>query len=299
MKRITTIIISALFLIAPTASAIEFLGVELCKGSTDTTVDVPVGSSLVLESAEIGDNGGLVLLLSARSGNVMNHVDDLMTGLTGRRGDGDGDNSLEWTGGHLTGVAQRVAKKYAALAVASTDECTGRKPASAPAPEAAPAEAPRSSDVESVMTTPDPVPAAAAAVVAASHASPPESEPEPVAAAAIAAVADSNPSPPSDPVPTTNVETDFELVGAMTHSAADEIWVDVMGSIVNHTDTRYKTATFDLSLYGNEGELICVDTILVSIFKPGQERAFRDSIRCPGYEAAEIAEVRLHFAGGF
>ncbi len=85
----------------------------------------------------------------------------------------------------------------------------------------------------------------------------------------------------------------------MTHSAADETWVDVMGTIVNRTETSYKTATFDLSLYSDDGLLICVDTIAVNIFKPGQQRAFRDSIRCVGYEAAEIAEVRLQFAGGF
>jgi len=277
MIRIATTIVSALFLAAQPASAIDFFGIELCKGSTDTAVDLPIGSSLVLESVEIGDNGGLVMLLSARSGKVMNHVDDLMTGLTGQRGMGDGE-SLEWSSGRVTGVAQRVAKKYAALAVTSTDECSGIEPAPVPVPATVPTDAPPPTDVESVMTTPDPVPVAAAAVVAASQkASPPE--PEPVQAA---------PEP-----------LDFELVGAMKHSAADETWVDVMGTIVNHTDTRYKTATFDLSLYGDEGELICVDTILVSIFKPGQERAFRDSIQCPGYAAAEIAEVRLQFAGGF
>ena len=103
------------------ATAIDFLGVELCDGSLDTRVTMPPGSSLVLESAEIGDNGGLVLLLSATSGKVMDHVDDLMTGLTGRRGEGDGED-LEWSGGRLTGVAQKVAKKYAALAGYSSPE---------------------------------------------------------------------------------------------------------------------------------------------------------------------------------
>ena len=111
------------------ATDIDFLGVELCDGSLDTRVTMPPGSSLVLESAEIGDNGGLVLLLSATSGKVMDHVDDLMTGLTGRRGEGDGED-LEWSGGRLTGVAQKVARKYAALAVTSTDVCAGAAPVS-------------------------------------------------------------------------------------------------------------------------------------------------------------------------
>ncbi len=139
--RILTIVMMTLVMVAPTASAIDFLGVELCKGATDTAVDLPIASSLVLESVEIGDNGGLVMLLSARSGKVMNHVDDLMTGLTGERGKGDGD-SLEWTNGRLTGVAQRVAKKYAALAVASTDECSGGEPAPVPLPVPAPGRRP-------------------------------------------------------------------------------------------------------------------------------------------------------------
>jgi hypothetical protein len=34
------------------------------------------------------------------------------------------------------------------------------------------------------------------------------------------------------------------------------------------------------------------------VLKSGQERAFRDSIRCPGYVAEEVREVRLQFAGG-
>ncbi len=71
-----------------------------------------------------------------------------------------------------------------------------------------------------------------------------------------------------------------------------------MGVVANHTDTGYKLATFDLSFFAADGSLVCVDTISVSVLKPGQERAFRDSIRCVGYEAAEIAEVRLQFAGG-
>jgi len=273
--RVFTIVMLALAMVASPAFAIDFLGVELCKGSTDTAVDLPIASSLVLESVEIGDNGGLVMLLSARSGKVMNHVDDLMTGLTGQRGEGDGD-SLEWSDGRLTGVAQRVAKKYAALAVASADQCPGSEPAPVPLPVAAPADAPRPTDVESVMQTPDPVPVAAAAVVAASQASPPE--PAPVVAA---------------PAP-----SDFELVGALSHEPADQTWVDVMGVVANHTDAGYRLATFDLSFFAADGSLICVDTISVSVLKPGQERAFRDSIRCPGYNHDSVGETRFQFAGG-
>jgi hypothetical protein len=271
--RISTIVMLALAMTASPAVAVDFLGVELCKGSTDTAVDLPIASSLVLESVEIGDNGGLVMLFSARSGKVMNHVDDLMTGLTGQRGEGDGD-SLEWSSGRLTGVAQRVAKKYAALAVASTDECLGSESVPVPVPVAAPTDAPPQTDIESVMQTPDPVPAAAAAVVAASQVSPPE--PEPAA-----------PAPP-----------DFELIGALLREPADQPWVDVMGVIANHTETGYRLATFDLSFFAADGSLVCVDTISVSILKTGQERAFRDSIRCPDYVAEKVAETRLQFAGG-
>jgi len=275
MFRIATTVISILLLTALPATAIDFLGVDLCKGSTDTAVDLPIASSLVLESVEIGDNGGLVMLLSARSGKVMNHVDDLMTGLTGQRGDGDGD-SLEWSNGRLTGVAQRVAKKYAALAVASTDQCSGSEPAPVPVPVVAPAAAAQPTVVENVLQTPDPVPVAAAAVVAASRAAPPEAEPVPAA-----------PAPP-----------DFELVGALSREPADQPWVDVMGVVANHTGTGYKLATFDLSFFAADGSLICVDTISISILKTGQERAFRDSIRCPGYFAEKVAETQLQFAGG-
>ena len=130
----TTAIVAIVLVVATLpAHAIDFLGVELCKGSVDTRVQLRPGSSLVLESVEIGDHGGLVMLLSARSGKVMRSVDDLMTGLTGERGKGDAD-SLEWSDGRLTGVAQRVAKKYVALAVTSTDNCPGADPAPVPVP---------------------------------------------------------------------------------------------------------------------------------------------------------------------
>ena len=266
------------------ASAIDFLGVELCKGSTDTRVDLPIGSSLVLESVEIGDHGGLVMLLSARSGKVMGHVDDLMTGLTGKRGEGD-EETLEWSNERLTGVAQRVAKKYAALAVTSTDDCPGAEPAPVPVPTAA-------------ETDPAPTVAAAVPPQPTIDAPSPDPAPVPAAAAAVVAAAAANNPPPPAPEPVVSAPPDFEVIGAISHTAADQTWVDVMGVVANHTDTGYKLATFDLSFFGAEGALICVDTISVSVLKPGQERAFRDSIRCPGYTREVVAETRLQFAGG-
>ena len=280
MIRVATTFILTLLLVALPTSAIDFLGVELCQGSVDTRVEFSPGSSLVLESVEIGDHGGLVMLLSARSGKVMGHVDDLMTGLTGQRGKGDAD-SLEWSNGRLTGVAQRVAKKYAALAVTSTDECSGVEPAPVPVPTAASAASPQPVKAESATPSPDPV-----------------LDPIPVAAAASAAAVVSSPPSPPEPEPAPAASLDFELVGAISHQAADQTWVDVMGVVANHTDTGYKLASFDLSFFGADGSLICVDTISVSVLKPGQERAFRDSIRCSGYDSEKVAEIRLQFAGG-
>jgi hypothetical protein len=264
------------------ASAIEFLGVELCEGSIDTRVTMPPGSSLVLESAEIGDNGGLVLLLSAKSGKVMDHVDDLMTGLTGMRGTGDGD-ALEWSDGRLTGVAQRVAKKYAALAVTSMDQCA----TDGPAPEAA---AVSSDEVPPAAATPD-------------STSSPDLLPDPVvpaAAAATAATVGAEPAPKPAPEPPSTPEAapEFQVIGEISHSAADPTWVDVMGVVANHTTEGYKVATFDLSFFSADGALICVDTISVNVLKSGQERAFRDAVRCSGYSHDAVAETRLQFAGG-
>lgn len=275
MRTITLVTIALLTAVLP-AHAVDFLGVELCQGSTDTRVDLPIGSSLVLESVEIGDNGGLVMLLSARSGKVMGHVDDLMTGLTGKRGSGDGD-TLEWSDGRLTGVAQRVAKKYAALAVASSDDCPGTDPTPVPVPTAAPADSPQPS-----VSTP-----------------PPDTAPIPAAAAAVVAAAEPSTPSPTEPESAPTATIDFEVVGAIAHEAADQTWVDVMGVVANHTDTGYKLATFDLSFFAADGALICVDTISVSVLKAGQERAFRDAIRCPGYVPEKVAETRLQFSGGF
>ena len=159
------------------------------------------------------------MLLSARSGKVMNHVDDLMTGLTGQRGEGDGD-TLEWTDGRLTGVAQKVAKKYAALAVTSTDECPGTEPAPVPVPTAATTADHRRGTGRRDLRRRDrrhPAPST-------------RSRPDPVAAAAVVAAAASNSPPP------TGVRSRSRCVDPISKSsaqspttAADQTWVDVMG----------------------------------------------------------------------
>jgi hypothetical protein len=95
------------------------------------------------------------------------------------------------------------------------------------------------------------------------------------------------------------VAVDFlgvELCKGSTDTAVD---LPIASSLVlESVETGYRLATFDLSFYAADGSLVCVDTISVSILKTGQERAFRDSIRCPGYVAEEVAETRLQFAGG-
>ena len=282
MIRIATTVMLISVLAPLPVAAIDFLGIELCKGSVDTRVELSPGSSLILESVEIGDHGGLVMLLSARSGKVMAHVDDLMTGLTGQRGEGDAD-TLEWSDGRLTGVAQRVAKKYAALAVTSTDGCSGDEPAPAPVPTA--------TEIDAAAT-------AAAVAPTQPAAGTPSPDPIPAAAAAVVAAAGQSAPPPIAPEPVVVAQLDFEVIGVISHEVADPPWVDVMGVVANHTDTSYKLASFDLSFFDANGELICVDTISVSVLKPGQERAFRDSIRCSGYDSEAVVETRLQFAGG-
>jgi len=91
---------------------------------------------------------------------------------------------------------------------------------------------------------------------------------------------------------------EFELSGRLKHAAAEDGWVDVMGVVVNNSGEPYTVASFDLSLYNELGEMICVDTILVNQLKVGQERAFRSAIRCADYAADEVASWKLQFAGG-
>ncbi len=231
--RTAAIVAVLLFATWPVA-AVDFLGAEVCRGSVDTSVTLPSDSPLELEGAEIGSNGGLLVLLATDSGGIMDQIDDLMTDLTGRRGTGD-DERLEWSAGPLTAVAQLLATRHAALEVSSTEPC--------------------GPDATFPGTT-----------------APPAGTPKP---------------PP-----------DYEVIGSISHHRADAIWVDVMGVVANHTSIGYRLAAFDLSLYDAGGRLICVDTVSVSALEAGQQRAFRDAIRCPDYDPDEVARVELQFAGG-
>jgi len=71
-----------------------------------------------------------------------------------------------------------------------------------------------------------------------------------------------------------------------------------MGIVVNNSGSSFAVANFDLSLYDEAGELICVDVISVSELRDGQERAFRDSIRCADYASDAVAGWKLQYAGG-
>jgi hypothetical protein len=172
---------------------------------------------------------------------------------------GTGDErKLEWAGEEVTGFAQVIKKGYVALAVTATEDCTVK-------PESVPAAAP--------------VEEAASAVTAAAVAA--EAEPEPDAKAEAEA----------------EIE-DFVLEGRLKHAEAEDGWVDVMGVVVNNSGASYAVASFDLSLYDDGGELICVDTISVNQLREGQERAFRGAIRCADYVADEVVSWKLQFAGG-
>ncbi len=88
MRHIALCLCCTLIAAVP-AAAVEFLGVDLCVGSVDTSVVLPVGSPFSLESAEIGRYGGLLLLFKADNGDVMDHIDNLMAFYTDTRGTGD------------------------------------------------------------------------------------------------------------------------------------------------------------------------------------------------------------------
>jgi hypothetical protein len=269
MRQIIIAAILAVVIVTP-ANAVDFLGVELCAERVDTGVILPAESPLSLESVEVGRHGGLVLLLHSKKGKVLEQVDDLMASFTGNRGTGD-ERKLEWAGEEVTGFAQVIKKGYVALAVTATEDCTV-EPESVPA--AAPVEAEPAPTAE-----PAPVEEAAPAVAAAAVAA--EAEPEPDAKAEAEA----------------EIE-DFVLEGRLKHAEAEDGWVDVMGVVVNNSGASYAVASFDLSLYDDGGELICVDTISVNQLREGQERAFRGAIRCADYVADEVVSWKLQFAGG-
>ena len=266
MRQIIIAVILTLVATAP-AAAVDFLGVELCAEQVSTRVILPAESPLSLESAEVGRHGGLVLLLHSKKTSVLGQVDDLMASFTGSRGTGD-EQRLEWSGNQITAFAQVIKKGYVALAVTATDDC--------------------SVEPEAVLF---------AAPIKFEPAPQPDPEPEtaqPTVAAAVVATEVKE-------TPDTSVETevaDFALEGRLKHAAAEDGWVDVMGVVVNNSGASYTVASFDLSLYDGEGELVCVDMVSVNQLREGQERAFRGAIRCADYVTDGIASWKLQFAGG-
>ncbi len=263
------------------SQAVEFLGVDLCKHSVSTAVVLPQGSPMSIESVEVGDHGALVLLLRSEDTAILDQVDDLMAGVTGSRGVGN-EKSLQWSGRQITAVAQVLKPKVAALAVSTSDDCRGDA-------EGAPASAEAASAVPSSEVEPTGVVGTGAKV-------------EPAAPVALIPVGEVKHQSSSDEVewevPSGADIPDFSLEGALRHVAFADDWVDVMGVVVNNTADAFKLATFDLSLWDDAGRLICVDTISVTILKSGQHRAFRDSIRCPGYSTEAVARTEMQFAGG-
>ena len=274
--------------------AVEFLGVELCTGAVATAVVLPEGSPLTVESVEVGSRGDLVILLAARRVDALSHVDDLMESYTGRRGTGT-KNALQWSGRQITAYGKEVTKKYVALAVSTSDDCSsgsaGHRSEVSGTPVTSTASAQSRSSDDGLVIPAQPAEAAlVAAAAAAARADPEPSAPEAVDPLPVPVAAVDEPGTPSP---------DFELLGRFKHAAAPEGWVDVMGVVANHTDQSFQLATFDLIFYDSAGDLICVDTISVSVLKPGQERVFRDSIQCPDYTPGEVADIKLQFAGGY
>lgn len=270
MRKIILAVMIVMTIVLP-ISAVEFLGVELCKGSMSTALVLPQGSPLSLESVEVGDQGALVILLESGDTAILDQIDDLMAEITGNRGVGD-HKSLQWSGRKITAFAQVLKPKMAALAVSTSDDCVDVPASTQAAPVApSPEDPPAATTATTAMT--------ATAPVVAPQSRPSADQVEPVVE-----------SPPAGP--------DFSLEGSLRHQAFADDWVDVMGVVVNNTDDAYALATFDLSLYDHAGHLICVDTISVSVLKRGQHRAFRDSIQCPGYGGDAVARTELQFAGG-
>jgi hypothetical protein len=271
--RYPAITIVAIACLAAPAAAVDFLGAELCAGSVETSVVLPVGSPLSLESAEIGRHGGLLMLLKSSNGHILDHIDDLMEPYVGVKGSGD-EKKLQWSGNKITAYAQVIKKGYAALAVSTDDDCS----AAEETPETTPTE-------PTVATVSEPEP----------QAGPMADTKEPLVAAAPAVTA----APQAIPEPAAEITTpDFELQGDLKHSPAEDQWVDVMGVVVNGSGLSFDVTSFDLSLYDADGALICVDTVSINHLRNGQERAFRSSIHCPDYAADAVSNWKLQFAGG-
>ena len=277
------------------AAAVEFLGVDLCVGSVDTSVVLPVGSPLSLESSEIGRYGGLLLLFKAENGDIMDHIDNLMSFYTDTRGTGDA-KKLQWTGNEITAYAQLIKKGYAALAVSTTDDCLAVEPdagAETDAATDAPEPAPTTDESVDAVAMETAAIAAAGTTAVAEELQATEEDGAVVAAATALAAEDSMPDALPEPEP----PPDFMLKGRLKHTEAEDGWVDVMGVVVNNSGTAYTVASFDLSLYDGSGDLICVDTVSVNQLRDGQERAFRSAIRCADYDADAVTGWKIQFAG--
>ena len=287
--------------LAMPSGAVEFLGVDLCTDRMSTAVTLPHGSPLTIESVEVGDQGALLLILRSEESQILDQIDELMTDYTGNRGTGD-ETSLQWSGRKITAFAQVPKKKLALLAVSTSDDCrdeTVEVPATAMVMPLTLAQQPKS--------VPEPVPAVDPPEPLPTRLEPVElSAPDSgvlqpgVAAVGVAVAAREAQSPAGSSAATEDLEKpDFELESDLRLAAFEDGWVDVMGVVVNNSGEAQDLATFDLSLYDGAGRLICVDTISVTILKIGQHRAFRDSIRCPGYSAESVVRTELQFAGGY
>lgn len=169
------------------------------------------------------------------------------------------EQELQWSTDTVTAFANVIKRGYVALAVSSSDPCVDGE---APAEGAA---------VDTDAVSDDSV------------------EPMATAAPVVAlGLVDRGDEP-----------AEFALKGTLKHRAEEDDWVDVMGVVVNAGDRSFKHTTFDLSFYDADGALICVDSISVTQLRAGQERAFRDWMRCADYRETSVATTKLQFAGGY
>jgi len=257
--------------------AVDFYGATICRDHATTSVQIPDDSGLRLASVEVGDEGGLLMLLYAEEGEVLEQLDLLISRVTGSAGTQEGD-SMQWSGGKLVAFASRIKKGTVAVAISSNDSCP-EEPALI-APESG---LPRGLDTDSGEAM-----GAAAGIDQQSEARHDLIKALPV---------------PSDEhageIGAVEVETDFRLEGELKYSQTIPPWVDVMGLVRNNSGTAYRLAAFDLSLYDLKGDLLCAGTVSIGVLKAGQAHAFRDSIKCPDVDPGEISGYRFQFSGGY
>jgi len=255
--------------------AADFLGAELCRDHVTTGVVFPVDSGLKLRSVEKGEDNGLLLVVYATEGDVMEHLDALMSRITGKPGISE-DRSMQWSGNNIVAFASLIKSGTVAMALSSDGPCRRANSAVAGLPEGL--------DTERIGASPD----TEARILPTGNRPSPETE-----------ASGTNPEKPAEAgeLPAAGNDPDFSLRGPLKYSRAISPWVDVMGIVENGTERSYRLVVFDLSLYDLEGQLICSDTISVGGLKPGQAHAFRDSINCPDFDAARVASFRLQFSG--